>query len=138
MIQQLFSDIATPQYTDGPENKGKNPQQSQGLSLSLLVPTDKDMSKIPIPAEVWKPVQGYESLYQISNLGRVKSCGHWMGNRRQTKPKIRKTSITNCGYETIVLARSKEHRTVSIHRLVAFHFVPNYSIKIHSLQSIHF
>ena len=31
--------------------------------------------------EVWKDIQGYEGLYQISNFGRVKAMPFWHNNR---------------------------------------------------------
>ena len=43
--------------------------------------------------EIWKDITGYEGLYQISNLGRVKS----LGNNKSIKEKILKHKEKTCG-----------------------------------------
>ena len=35
--------------------------------------------------EIWKDIKGYENLYQVSNLGNVKSLGRWVGARSGKK-----------------------------------------------------
>lgn len=58
--------------------------------------------------EIWKDIKGYESLYQISNTGKIKSLQRYVcsknGSKQLIKEKIRKTSITTAGYEYVVLA----------------------------------
>lgn len=66
--------------------------------------------------EIWKHVQGYEGLYQISNLGRVKS---FISN------KILIPSDTGEGYFKIKLANKGEVKSFKVHRLVAQAFIPN-------------
>ena len=64
--------------------------------------------------EVWKPVVGYEGLYEVSDQGRVK------GPKGFVKPKP-----TNTGYlRTELWQRGLRHRP-SLHRLVAEHFILN-------------
>ena len=41
--------------------------------------------------EIWKDIEGYENLYQVSNLGRVKSLNY----KRTGKEKILKQSKRN-------------------------------------------
>jgi len=69
--------------------------------------------------EIWKDIEGYEGLYQISNLGRIKSL-------RFNREKILKYS-TNCdGYNHIILRNHNSIRTNhSIHRLVCLAFIEN-------------
>lgn len=82
-----------------------------------------------IKVEVWKDIPGYEGLYQVSSLGRVKS--------------LYKEMVMNTGgirkYPEIILAGSKGHNryhhvllyngisrvTKLTHRLVADAFIPN-------------
>jgi predicted XRE-type DNA-binding protein len=66
-------------------------------------------------------VVGYEGLYQISNLGNVKS----LGNNKFRKEKILKNGKTNCGYKTVCLSRNSTYKTYTIHRLIALHFIEN-------------
>ena len=67
--------------------------------------------------EVWKPVCNYEGLYEVSNLGRVRSS-YYHG-------KILKPMISNSGYERVDLFKDKKRKQFSVHRLVAQAFVDN-------------
>lgn len=64
--------------------------------------------------EEWKNVKGYEGLYKISNLGRVKNKYNKILNGHVTK-----------GYVRIALSKNRKVKTTSIHRLVAEHFIDN-------------
>lgn len=70
--------------------------------------------------EIWKDVPNYVGLYQISNLGRVKSTPATRGY----KEKILK-NIPRNGYLSVILCNNKEQKNVFVHRLVAECFVPN-------------
>jgi hypothetical protein len=79
--------------------------------------------------EIWKDIKGYESLYQVSNLGRVKSLEkkdymHLNKCYRIKKEIILRYSISN-NYRSVSLYRNKKQKTFSIHRLVAIHFIDN-------------
>ena len=71
--------------------------------------------------EIWKDIEGYEGLYQISNYGRVKSLNY----AKQGKEKILKDRISNSGYKRVNLSKSGERKTYYVHRLVAETFIPN-------------
>lgn len=80
-------------------------------------------------AEVWKDIQGYEGLYQVSNLGRVKSLGRFIdrlvyGNYWQEE-KILKPNKTKYGYLIVELRKNKKPKSFLVHRLVAITFIPN-------------
>jgi hypothetical protein len=68
--------------------------------------------------EIWKDVVGYESIYEISNFGNVKSF-------KYGKEKIRKLRNDKDGYLLINLCKDKKVKTFKIHRLVAQAFIPN-------------
>lgn len=82
--------------------------------------------------EEWKDIEGYEGLYQVSNLGRVKSLvretpftNRW-GQRitRTRKEFIMKTKEQFNGYLYLCL-RNCGAKWISVHRLVAQAFIPN-------------
>ena len=80
--------------------------------------------------EIWKDIEGYEGLYQISNFGRIKSLerrvkGKKPGTTQHIKEKIRKFSYTTEGYAYVVLAKEGVNKTILVHRLVAKAFIPN-------------
>lgn len=70
--------------------------------------------------EVWKDVLGYEEIYQISNLGRIKSL-----HRDRIEEKILNPAKNNRGYLRLGLSGNGKVRYDSIHRLVAGAFIPN-------------
>lgn len=67
--------------------------------------------------EVWKPIKGYEGLYEVSNMGRVKSL-------RWPSPKILSPEKPG-GYCRIQLYKNKKKIRMLVHRLVASAFIPN-------------
>lgn len=80
--------------------------------------------------EVWKDVVGYEGLYQVSNLGRVKSMdrlinGRYAGHKTKAKGKLLKTFINKTGYVRVALSINQKVNKFSVHRLVAQAFIPN-------------
>lgn len=79
--------------------------------------------------EIWKDVQGYEGIYQVSNFGRVKSLPrkvlNWNSNR-YLKETILTQSTTKCrDYPIIRLCKDGKIKYISVHRLVATTFIPN-------------
>lgn len=66
--------------------------------------------------EVWKDIEGYEGLYQISNLGRVK---------RVATGKVLKGGKDKDGYLMVKLYKNNIRSNKKIHRLVAEAFIPN-------------
>ncbi len=82
--------------------------------------------------EIWKDIEGYEGLYQVSNMGRVKSLERTQPyNRNKNKyykkiaSKILKQEPRPNGYLKVSLSKDKKQKDVSIHRLVAEMFIPN-------------
>lgn len=71
--------------------------------------------------EVWKDIKGYEGLYQVSNLGRIKSlsrevrsCGKFI---RRKKERILK-NFNVVGYKYISLSKNSKDKTTRVHALV--------------------
>jgi hypothetical protein len=78
--------------------------------------------------EVWKDIKGYEGLYQISNLGNVRSYDRWFKNHSKMqflKGREIKTNLMGIGYLGFSLFKDSTQKKVKVHRLVAEHFVDN-------------
>lgn len=79
--------------------------------------------------EKFKPVKGYAGIYEISNMGRVKSLSRVVerkdGNTRVTEDRIILPFLTKCGYHQIVLCKDGVRKKHLIHRLVANAFIEN-------------
>lgn len=77
--------------------------------------------------EVWKDINGYEGLYQVSNLGRVKSLERFNVNtgNYESRERFLKLSYNKRGYPTVTLINRTKRVLKTIHRLVAEAFVPN-------------
>lgn len=66
--------------------------------------------------EIWKDIEEYEGIYQVSNLGRVK---------RVETDRILKSLKHTKGYLRVRLSKNGIASTKTIHRLVAQAFIPN-------------
>lgn len=79
--------------------------------------------------EIWKDINGYEGVYQVSNFGNVRSLDRIVnGSHNNTclkKGRILKPRINRDGYYTVVLCVNMKKKYVGIHRLVAETFIPN-------------
>lgn len=89
--------------------------------------------------EIFKDIPGYEGLYQVSNIGTVKSlqrkCKQYRSKSGYAiqKEKILKTT-ENFGYPSLQLFINGSFRTLEVHRLVAITFIDNpnnYSVVNH-------
>ena len=68
--------------------------------------------------EQWKDIDGYDGMYQVSDLGRVRSkhSGEW---------KLMRPAKNHNGYLSVNLSKNKEIKHFYVHRLVAQAFIPN-------------
>lgn len=83
--------------------------------------------------EIWKDINGFENLYQVSNMGRVRSKDHTVNcvsrngssHTRIVKGKILKPGyVRKSQHQTITLSNGRSF-TFPLHRLVAQAFIPN-------------
>jgi hypothetical protein len=80
------------------------------------------MPKYKLIKEKWKPVIGYEGLYEVSNKGRIKTLDKSRGH----KEKIKYILINNqTGYRQVLLCKENKKKTYKVARLVAQAFIPN-------------
>lgn len=78
--------------------------------------------------EIWKDIDGWEGFYQISNLGRVKSCRRYIRKRGRlclVNEKFLKMRQSKDGYYRVFLRNSGNDEQYLVHRLVAKAFIPN-------------
>lgn len=78
--------------------------------------------------EVWKPVKGFEGLYEISNKGNVRSVDRhvMLGNQYcLLKGKPIKPFPNSTGYLRVGLSKNSKDKKYLVHRLVAEAFIPN-------------
>lgn len=78
--------------------------------------------------EIWKPVVGYEGLYEVSNLGHVDQCARIVpqkgGTNRIERVRV-KTHVDFYGYERVSLTKDKIQKIIQVHRVVANSFIEN-------------
>ena len=83
--------------------------------------------------EEWRPVAGYEDIYEVSNYGRVRSLDRVImrcdGKKMPLKGTFLKPIPERNGYLRVDLSRAENGKITSkrhyIHRLVAIAFIPN-------------
>lgn len=80
-------------------------------------------------SEEWREIKGYEGIYQVSSLGRVRSLDRKVkfsdGRERKYGNKILSSKLSNRGYLMVTLWRNRNSQRLAIHRLVAKAFIPN-------------
>ena len=77
------------------------------------------IDKIPnLPNEEWRPIEGYDGKYLISNCGRVKSLKHY-------DARLLKAFANNKGYLRVCLSHKGKGRHFLVSRLVASAFCEN-------------
>lgn len=72
--------------------------------------------------EIWKDVVGFEGLYQVSNLGNVKSLNYLRSGQERI---LKQNTINKRGCRQVKLFRDGKHYCKQVHRIVAEAFVPN-------------
>lgn len=76
--------------------------------------------------EQWKPVPGYEGLYEVSDQGRVRSIPgeRWNGQAIHAfKGRVLKQALGR-RYLQVILSKNSKLRTARVHQLVANAFLP--------------
>lgn len=81
----------------------------------------KEVDNMLLPRRKWRDIKGYEGLYQVSNLGEVRSLNYG----RTGKTRILKPRDNGIGYKTVTLSKNGKIKNFFIHRLVAEAFIPN-------------
>lgn len=80
------------------------------------------------PPEEWRPVKGYEGLYDVSDLGRVRSHDRLLNRKNgmvKWKGRVLKPQKGSKGHWGVSLWNNNQPKTQYVHRLVAMAFIPN-------------
>lgn len=78
----------------------------------------KEFTDTELANEQWRDIYGYDGMYQVSDLGRVRSrySGEW---------KLIRTNKDKYGYLQVSLCKGGKHKRFYVHRLVAQAFIEN-------------
>ena len=91
----------------------------------------ENLSLEDMEGEVWKDIKGYEGLYQVSNMGRVKSLERFVNSpmlkdgRKKIESKILKQFNNQQGYLKVQLYKESISKYSFVHRLVATAYIDN-------------
>ena len=79
--------------------------------------------------ELWKPVQRYEGLYEVSNMGNVRSLDRTVPHKRlgeqKRRGKMLSPRLDSYGYPQVILSRNGCVQLFCVHRLVGEAFLSN-------------
>lgn len=79
--------------------------------------------------EEWRDIPHYEGLYQVSNLGQIRSIDRvvrrCIGTTKMLKGIILNPLFQRNGYMFVILSKNGKTKRMAIHRAVALAFIPN-------------
>jgi len=107
--------------------------QNNGVQIrvnikSLLEKYFNIQSHHDLEGEVWRDISGFESLYKVSNYGRIKKLESFHGKRIYIERILKLPKKPN-KYHGVILTKNGKHTTKLIHRIVAKEFIQNYKNK---------
>lgn len=77
--------------------------------------------------EIWKPIEGFEGFYEVSNMGNVRSkdriVKHNFGGDKRVEGRILSQLTTPNGYKQVALWKDGKRKIFLVHRLVLLAFV---------------
>lgn len=112
-------------YNDRSRARECNPCPAPDPQRRLPVKAD---TTITTESEVWKPVVGYEGIYEVSSEGRIRSLHrqvrHGASGASRVCVGIRTMSPANKrGYSVVSLSKNNKATTLTVHRIVATAFL---------------
>jgi len=128
MVHYLVAQYFIENYEDGMEVIHKDGDVSHNMVTNLECYWPDS-----IPGEIWKSIEGYNGLYEVSNMGRVRSK-YRSGEKKYINDSIGiykrrgiilKQHLRN-GYYSVTLYDGTKKHDISIHRLVAKYFCDGY------------
>jgi hypothetical protein len=87
-----------------------------------------NLTELDWNCQVWRPVKGFEGIYEISNFGNVRSLGRYVdyrnGAMRYLKPRRKSVRKDKDGYCVVTFNKDKKGCTRFVHRMMAEAFIP--------------
>jgi len=93
--------------------------------MILYISALNTKADIVMNKEIWKPVIGYENIYEVSNLGNIKSLHNRVPSENSDGCKILKPNPQKTGYFLFTLCKNGIREVLLLHRIVAKAFSPN-------------
>lgn len=81
----------------------------------------ENLSLVDLPEEDWVDAYGFDGIYEVSNLGRIKSIGRWVSNgksERWVKERIRKQVLVSDGRLTCPFNVNNKHYSINVSVLI--------------------
>ena len=78
--------------------------------------------------EIWKPIKGYEGLYEVSSMGNIRSVDRTVHTKTGDRTYLGRTivpQIDKDGYYKVCLCKNNKPHTRYVHRIVAEAFIEN-------------
>ena len=83
------------------------------------------LNRLTLPSECWLPIDGTESRYLVSNMGRILTMSY--KNKKGTDGmRIMKPALDANGYLRTMVKMNGRYKTIKVHRIVAEAFIQNY------------
>ena len=89
--------------------------------------------------EIWKDIVGFEGLYQVSNMGRVRGLDRYKDNyskKQFVEGVVLRTYLNIKGYEIVKINKNSKTYQKSVHRLVIEHFLGKKNFECNHINKI--
>lgn len=113
------------------KDNNSNTKQSTACSKPMLQDSFS-LSMDDLEGEIWVDAIGFDGIYEVSNLGRVKSLGRWVSNgksERWVKDRIRKLYVGKDERVTMIFSIANVSYSLNIPELIYLSFNPNENLK---------
>ena len=130
-VRKLWAD---PEYKAAMSKKISDGWKRRMAAIEAAKPP-KELYHVPdLPGEEWRDITGYEGLYSVSNMGRVKGLHRDLPHKTygtwHIRERLLKQSWTGYredhsdGYLFVFLHKNNSQNIYRVHRLVAETFIP--------------
>lgn len=104
---------------------GDSRETSRDINKCAAAKQSQQEEPVDAPGEIWRPIAGYEGLYEVSNYGNVRSLTLRNGSGTFARKKLVVQGDNGHGYKYVSFHLDGKRKNHYVHRLVADAFVPN-------------